>query len=313
MLLAAVAPSVVIPAVSLFVALSALRKPGTARIRETNRPRRVLQRFTLPTLPTITALLVTVMLLVLLGSPAAARGVSPSAGVGIALLRVFPEGESGDPALDPAYVSASSDPWLVDSWVITVSADTASFGIVTWNRHDQTASDVFLRVAVNDVSLLTQIDLTISQGDATHEGDLATLVAADFAVGTPTLDNGASWPPHGIFPTSFASFDIGSIGPYGSVVAGAEDRVITSVAVTGSFSQGLKVHFDADGWSILDNQRSPIANADPNDTNIRNPNSADTTVQIPSVTSVVVSASVAVLVYLYAGRRRKKMPGGDSS
>lgn len=298
-----VASATLLPTITILVAFAVLAvtalgpstMPSTTGLR---RVRRILARTA-----TLTALVTIVMLAVLLAlvGPAIAGpiDVSPSAGAGIARLRVYPYGDTGDPALDPDYVGASPDPWLEDSWVLLVSGNVATFSLNVTNRHSYQAYAVKLRISVNDISLLTSISLTITQGDAPNP---QTLLPADFAVGTPTLWNGANWPGHGIFPTSYANYTLGGIGPLSS----ANDTVVISIAVNGDFVNGLKLHFDADGWTILDNNRSPIANADPNDTNVRNPNSADTTVQIPSVTSVVLPAALAGLVYVLVVRKPRR-------
>jgi len=298
---ATVAPAVVIPLGFVVVASSAVGiSPGRiARSRGwTRQPHwKIMRRAMLALLAT---LLVTMAVVV--PAMASSPRIAPDAGAGIARLRVYPYGFSGDPAVDPIYVGADPDPWIEDSWILNVTGDLATFGLNVTNRHSFQAYDIRLRIAVNDVSLLNSVSLTITQGDAPNP---QVLPPASFPFGTPTLANGAAWPSHGIYATWYANYSLGGLGPLGS----ANDTVVISVTVDGGFTDGLLVHFDADGWTVLENQgRSPIMSDDPNDTNIRNPNSADTTVRIPSVSSVALSAALAGLVVMLGIRRKKKSP-----
>jgi len=253
--------------------------------------------------PAVLAALATLLMLMAVVSVAAySLDVAPAAGNGIARLRVYPYGDTGDPAVDPNYVGPDPDPWIEDSWILNVTGNLATFGLNVTNRHSYQAYDVRLRIAVNNLSLLNSVSLTITQGDAPNP---QVLLPGAFPYGTPTLTNGASWPSHGIYSTWYANYSLRGIGPLNS----ANDTVIISITIDGRFTDGLMVHFDADGWTILENQgRSPIISDDPNDTNIRNPNSADTTVRIPSVTSIVLPAAFAGLLYAFVIRRRKKSP-----
>lgn len=297
---AAIVPAIVVPAGAIAITASAFgfRRLGMRRVaRAARRAARVSR-------PTIAFALVAAVLGLTLVLPVAAGFIAqePSEGVGIARLRVYPEGETGDPDVDDSYfLGEDPDPWVTDSWIITVSGNVASFGINVTNRHSYIAYDVSLRVPVNDISLLTSITLTVTEGETPGATD--TFVPADFTFGTPTLSNGASWPSHGIYDAHFVSFFIGDIG----IFMTPTDTTVVAVVVEGQFTEGLKVHFDADGWTMLDATRSSvIVSEDTHDTNIRNPNSADTTVQIPSVTSIVVPAGAMVVLYAIVIRRRKK-------
>ena len=302
---ATVMPAVAVPIGSAVLAASAFGLPRVNVARFARSARRTAARITHPAALAAGGV---ILLLLALAIPAASYWAGPDAaadsGVGIARLRVYPEGETGDPNLDDSYVGPDPDPWIEDSWVILVDDDTAAFGINITNRHGYQSFDVFMRIAVNDLALFDDMTLTIAEnGDASHQGDSESFTDADFAIGTPTLKNGASWPSHGVYPTAFTSFEVGGIGAFGS----ANDTIVIDVEVNGAFTDGLKVHFDADGWTILPNQgQSPILSDDPNDSNIRNPNSADTTVQIPSVTSIVLPAAAVALLYAIVGRRRRK-------
>lgn len=251
------------------------------------------------------ALVLVVVLLTLI--PFFASAVADDNGTGIARLRIFPESESGDPAVDPSYVGDDEDPWLHESWVIVVAGDTASFGMKIRNYHSEPASGVVLRIALNDALLLSSLSLTTVQGDTPNP---VTLVTSDFGVGTPMLANGMSWPPHGIYPTDFADYSVGGIGAFDD----PDDTVIISVSVVGAFTEGLQVHFDADGMTVVgegadgstDSEGEIITNSEQKDTNIRNPNSKDLTVTIPSVTSIVLPAVALVTLYLLTSRRFRK-------
>lgn len=296
--LATLIPALAIPLAFAVVAVTALGVPSLRISVAISKSGRLIARLLHPA--TLVVLLIVLLLLAIV-LPAASAPVAPqrTEGTGIARLRVYPYGDTGDPSMDPDYIATDPDPWVTDSWIITVSGDTATFGINVTNRHSYQAYDVRLRVAVNNLSLLTSMSLTITRGDFPNP---QTLLPANFAVGIPSLTNGANWPKHGVYPTPYSNYSIGGIGPLGS----SNDTVVISITVQGQFTAGLKVHFDADGWTILDNNRSPIANADPNDTNIRNPNSSDTTVQIPSVSSVVLPAALAGLAYLFVVRLKRK-------
>ncbi len=233
-------------------------------------------------------------------------GVVEAAGVGIAKLRVCPVGTACNPEVDDTYVGDDPDPWITDSWVITVTGDFASFGLRIVNRHSSQAYDLNLRVAINDASLLNSISLEIIQGD--NVGDSEVFGPRDFGIGTPTLSNGKLFPGHGVYPTAFASFGIGGAGPLGDPT----NTVIIGIAVDGAFTEGLKVHFDADGWTLLpdDDDDGPdsddiqvILNDEGGETNVRNPNSADTTVEIPTFLDIAFPVVGATIVILLINRR----------
>ncbi len=137
-------------------------------------------------------------------------------------------------------------------------------------------------------------------------GSSLTLGSSDFVVGIPSLTNGKQWPRHGVYPTPYANFSVGGAGPLGSL----NDTIVVAVEVDGLFTEGLKVHFDADGWTILENQgKSPIL-SEQNDTNVRNPNSADTTVQIPTFLDAAVPILITMVVILLINRRWKRQDKG---
>lgn len=297
--LAALVPAIVVPVGVLFVTAKAfgLRIPSTKSMKLLPRSSR-----SAPTALLAVAISFLLLIMVALSAVAAPNEPSSRVAVGIAKLRVFPEGNSGDPATDPDYFEGEApDPWDTDSWIVTVSGDSASFDLHVWNRHSYIAYDVFLRVPVNDLALLTSITLTVTAGES--PGTTDTFIPGEFSFGTPTLSNGASWPPHGVYPADLVSFPIGDIGIFGT----AMDTTTIAVDIAGAFTQGLKVHFDADGWTMLDAvTRGVILTEDPGDTNIRNPSSADTTVEIPTFSSIVVPVALATVLFILIGRRPRK-------
>jgi len=293
---AALFPGIVVP-LGVFLAMTSALGVGRSWLpRALSILRSSLRRRTYPTLAILALLL---LLLLVATLPAFAfSAVVHGSGAGIAQLRAYPFGSSGDPSADSSYVTESPDPWLVDSWLITVASNTATFGLNVSNYWSIQAYSVRLRVAVNDVALLTSISLTVVDGDVPGMG--ATLVLADFVNGIPVLSDGTPWPSHGVYPTWWSSFPFGGIGPLDS----ANDTVVLSITASGDFVGGLKIHFDADGWTYLPGP-APILTEDTKDSNVRNPNSMDTTVQIPTVTSVAVPAASLGLLYTLIRRRRR--------
>lgn len=285
-------PFIAIPIAFGVFAVYALGMPrivGMGSLLTRNRPLRRLAEGS-----PVVLLLAALLVLVAGGALAApAAAPAPQDGVGLAQLWITPYGNTG------AYVGSNANPWLAESWVINVTTNTPTVKINVTSNWAFQAFDVKLRININDISLLNSVTVKCLLCDAAHQGTSQTFHPADFSFGTPTLANGASYPPHGIYPTNFTSFMIGGIGPQG-----ANNTTVLSVAIDGGFTLGMMVNFDADGWTYQNSQQAIIGTF--SGTNIRNPYSHDTTVQIPDVTSVVVPAGLAGIAYLALVRRKRK-------
>ena len=113
--------------------------------------------------------------------------------------------------------------------VVTEPAFTLNIENRGTGNGDNTATETFLLVAVNDPGLL--VSGTVSLPGGPVDLDPATLV-----YGIPTFDcDGKTVPPHGVYPAYYTEIPIGDIAQGQIVSAG--------VVVDGT--EGLRVHFDA--------------------------------------------------------------------
>jgi len=103
---------------------------------------------------------------------------------------------------------------------------------------DNTAYGVLLVVAVADPALLDTVH--IFDGDLIDE----TVTEADLSIGTPVfLCDGRPMPPHGVYPASYTTIELGDI----------EAGQTVALMVDYAGSEGLSVHFDAFGTGIKNN------------------------------------------------------------
>jgi uncharacterized repeat protein (TIGR01451 family) len=113
------------------------------------------------------------------------------------------------------------------------------FTLIVENRGTKdgdTASDVSLVVAVNDVTLLGGVTLVWPDGEET------SIDAASLQPGTPTLPcDGRSVPRHGVYPADFTTVPVRNIDSSNPIEPGG--RIEVDVEVVGE--AGLEVHFDA--------------------------------------------------------------------
>jgi hypothetical protein len=137
----------------------------------------------------------------------------------------------------PEPVEATAKLWLypdsedprAGGHVVTEPAFTLNVENRGSGNGDNTATDSFLIVAVNDPALFVSGSIALPGGPVDLDPTLWTS-------GTPTLDcTGTTVPPHSIFPTYFQEIAIGDI---------AEGEIISAgVVIDGT--EGLEVHFDA--------------------------------------------------------------------
>ena len=112
------------------------------------------------------------------------------------------------------------------------------FTLVVENRGTKdgdTAYDVSLVVAVNDLTLLGSVTLIWPDTEET------VIDAEDLQYGTPTIPCGKNVPGHGIYPTDFTTRSVRNIDSIDEIEPG--DTVEIEVVIAGD--DGLKVHFDA--------------------------------------------------------------------
>jgi len=239
-------------------------------------------------------------------------------------LRIYPEGNSGDPDDDPEgnpdyfYGSSESDPWMDESWIVYVSGGNyISFNLTIENRHKYTANGVYLVIAINDTVFLS--NLTMSGGE---EGEF-TFLPMHFI--SPTYkrrlsygggpgnepyvqerpyyyswdkshseDDKMEW--HGIYPTPFAEYYVGDIP--------ARSNVSLSVHINGTWIQyaseniikALKVHFDAYGH---ESTGEDIYTGD-----FKNPFSKDTTVEVPTFSTYLIPIASAFIIFQVLRKRK---------
>jgi uncharacterized repeat protein (TIGR01451 family) len=136
---------------------------------------------------------------------------------------------------------------------------------------DDTAEGVLLVVAVNDLELLTSASFTLDDGTE------YTLDPESVQSGFPELPCSlAPMPPHGIYPSDFALFELGDIG--------AGEAVAVAVAIEGE--PGLQVHFDAMARGEKQTGRSTKCY------DVVNPFGHDVTVLLPEVAAAECEVSI---------------------
>lgn len=94
---------------------------------------------------------------------------------------------------------------------------------------DNTATESFLLVAVNDPALLVS-------GSIALPGGTVDLIPSMWTFGTPTLDcKGGTVPPHSVYPAYYVEISMGDI---------AQNEIVSAGIVVDGL-EGLRVHFDA--------------------------------------------------------------------
>jgi len=139
---------------------------------------------------------------------------------------------------EATYIEFSTDDWIKESWVVPVdpsSLEPIGFEIDVYNhyRPADPVSDVILVIAINEAGYEKIESVSI---------DGTTFTISDFTLGTPAFHSGDSMPTHGVYPTWFAEYTIGTIGADATV-----SRAVTVTLKTGVTWDDVKVHFDAHG------------------------------------------------------------------
>jgi hypothetical protein len=139
------------------------------------------------------------------------------------------------------YVDSDPDAWIYQGWYVPGCAFTLNI----YNKNQDPAYDVYLAVAVTDPTKITSITIGST-----------TLYPGDFTYGTvtwPTAAGDGTISPHGVYPAWYAFVyfgDIGGIREWRTVPGdpyGPYDAYLASTPVTIVATDGVMVHFDAQG------------------------------------------------------------------
>ncbi len=196
------------------------------------------------------------------------------------------------------YVGVSPDPWIEDSWVITLSpsGDTSTTLNVTNWKGDQVINDIILVFVTNDPAALDSLVISNSIFTTTLAGSNFTGTGLLTMIGGG--ENLGEMPPHGIYNDAAARWveiptgiDLAAKSEPGSTASFTLNITLSAA------SADFKIHIDAYGWipEVAGGIGAVITDADAAGI----PFSGDVTFRVPEFDApIVVMASAAVFLLI---------------